>query len=98
VSLPLRLLPEAKSEFDDAADWYEGRKAGLGVEFIAEIRKTLTMIASLPRIHAVVHGKARKATVRRFPYIVVYREEPDEIVVIAVFHTSRDPSVWKDRI
>ena len=30
MSLPIRLLPEAKAEFDAAADWYELQRAGLG--------------------------------------------------------------------
>ncbi len=34
---------------------------------------------------------------RRFPYIVVFRELHDAVYVIAVFHTSRDPLVWQRR-
>lgn len=33
MSLAIRLLPEAKAEFDDAADWYERRRIGLGQSF-----------------------------------------------------------------
>jgi plasmid stabilization system protein ParE len=39
----------------------------------------------------------RCALVRRFPYAVYYRVEPERIVVIAVFHTKRDPGVWQSR-
>jgi plasmid stabilization system protein ParE len=34
---------------------------------------------------------------RKFPYYVAYRIEPDHIVVVAVFHTSRDSTAWTDR-
>jgi hypothetical protein len=30
VSLPVILRPEARAEFDEAYDWYEGQRAGLG--------------------------------------------------------------------
>ena len=32
-----------------------------------------------------------------FPYCVYYREEPGRVLVLAVFHTSRDPTVWQSR-
>jgi plasmid stabilization system protein ParE len=92
---PIRLVPEAKAEFDADADWYEEKQIGLGVDFVA--KDVLNRIAKNPRIHATIHGDVRKAVVQRFPYIVLCVEEPDEVVVIAVFHTSRDPAIWKKR-
>lgn len=97
MSLPIRLLPEAKDEFDVAVDWYE-KHAGLGSEFIKQARQVLDRIAAMPRIHGIVYQDVRKALVKRFPYIVLYREEPTEIIVIAVFHTSRNPTAWQSRL
>ena len=51
-----------------------------------------------PRLHAAVYGDVRKAVVTRFPCVVIYREDAGEVVIIAVFHTSRDPSVWQSRV
>ena len=97
MSLPIRLLPEAKAEFDAAADWYEGKWRGLGLDFVRRVREVLIRIAANPRLHAKVYREVRKAIVTRFPYIILYQEEPDEVLVISIFHTSRDPSVWKSR-
>jgi plasmid stabilization system protein ParE len=97
MSLPLRLLPEARAEFDEAIDWYEARQTGLGVDFVARVRDVLRRIAAQPRLHAAVYQDVRKAVLSRFPYIVLYREEQSEVVVISVFHTSRDPSEWRSR-
>jgi plasmid stabilization system protein ParE len=97
MSTPVRLLPEARKEFDAAADWYEQKRPGLGAAFIARVRNVLKRIAATPRMHAVVYNEVRKAVVRRFSYVVLYRVEADEILVIAVFHTSRDPSIWQQR-
>jgi plasmid stabilization system protein ParE len=41
---------------------------------------------------------ARQTTVKRFPYLVVYRILDKEIIVVAIVHTSRDPAVWQSRI
>lgn len=98
MSLPVRFLPEARAEFDQATDWYEQRRAGLGVDFVARVREVLDRVAANPRIHAAVYGDVRKAKVNRFPYVVIYREEPGEVVVIALFHTSRNPRIWQSRV
>jgi plasmid stabilization system protein ParE len=46
----------------------------------------------------LVHGEARRAVLRRFPYSVIYAVREDEIVVIACFHGRRDPKRWQDRL
>ena len=98
MSLPLRLLPEAQAEYDAAADWYEDRAAGLGVDFVARVGAVFRRAAANPKLHAKVYGEVRKAVVTRFPYVVLYQEEPDEVLVISVFHTSRDPADWQSRL
>ncbi len=94
---PVRLLPEARAEFNAATDWYEQQQTGLGRTFVARVREVLNRIAADPQRHAAVYLDVRKALVPKFPYIVLYREEPGEILVISVFHTSRDPLTWKYR-
>lgn len=95
---PIRLLPEARAEFDQAADWYEDRRPGLGGTFVAGVRAALDRIAADPARHAVIYRDIRKSPVPKFPYIILYREEPGAILVVSVFHTSRNPSIWKARI
>jgi len=98
MSFPIRFLPEARDEYDAAADYYEQQQAGLGGDFIARVREVLQRIAANPKLHGAVYQDVRKAIVRRFPYIVLYREDAGEVIVISVFHTARDPSVWQSRI
>ncbi len=88
---------EAETEFDEAFDWYDSQQVGLGVSFAAAIQATLDAIAANPLIHSVVFADIRKSVVPRFPYCVVYRPHAVHVEVIAVFHTSRDPSVWQIR-
>jgi plasmid stabilization system protein ParE len=96
--LPIRLLPEARAELTDAVDWYERQRPKLGSSFFAEVQAAFNRIAANPQLYAPVYGPVRKASVRRFPYVVLYREEPGEVVIISVFHTSRDPSIWQQRV
>jgi toxin ParE1/3/4 len=93
----IRLLPEAKAEFDAAADWYEERRSGLGLEFIARIREAFQQIVDHPEMKAIVYKDVRQFAAKQFPYVVVYRYTESEILVIAIFHTARDEATWKSR-
>ena len=55
MSLSVRLLPEAKAEYDSDAKWYERRERGLGVDFVKRIRQVFTRISANPRLHAKVY-------------------------------------------
>lgn len=59
--------------------------------------KVLDTIADHPAQYRIVDGDVRGVLVGRFPYCVYYRVKPDRVVIIAVFHTSRDPSHWQRR-
>lgn len=39
---------QARREFDQAGDWYEKERAGLGLEFLAEIQSVIDRITSHP--------------------------------------------------
>jgi toxin ParE1/3/4 len=86
----VRFLPEARYEYDDAVTWYERRRAGLGAQLIGRIREVLRRISANPKMHAKVYNEARKAVVAQFPYIVIYQEEGDEVLIICrVPHIAR---------
>lgn len=98
MSLPIVYLPEARAEFDDAADWYEQQRPGLSVDFTARVQEVLDRIAANPLLHQVVYQDVRRAVVRRFPYNVMYRVEPGFVLVVSVFHTRRNPAIWQGRV
>ena len=85
-------------EYDAAADWYEQRRTSLGGDFVNRVHNVLMRIAANPKYYRKVYQDVRKAVVARFPYVVLYQEEPTEVLVISVFHSSRDPSIWQARV
>ena len=98
MTLPLVLRAEARAEFDEAFDWYEQQRPGLGLDFMRRVQQAFDLIEQMPELHARVFEDVRCATVRRFPYAVYYRVETDQIVVLAVFHGRRDPKIWQERV
>jgi plasmid stabilization system protein ParE len=98
MSMRIFFRPAAKAEFYDAAEWYEEQQPSLGDDFVARVMHVLDTIADHPERYPIVCEDVYEALVSRFPYCVYYRVKTDRVIVIAVFHTSRDPGVWKMRI
>jgi plasmid stabilization system protein ParE len=89
MSLPVVFRRLARAEFDDAGDWYEQRRAGLGAVFTAAVQQVLDQIAAQPDFYAQVYQDVREALVSGFPYCVYFREEPGQVVILSVFHGAR---------
>ncbi len=97
MSLPLEFHPAVRDEIDDAHDWYEQRRHGLGGDFLDEVQRLLTEITANPTRYGFADADIREGPLTRFPYAVYYRVLADRIRVLAVYHTSRDPSGWQSR-
>lgn len=94
-----RLIAELSVDLDVEAafEWYEREQAGLGVEFLDELRATYDRIGDGPLKYEELRGGIRHALLKRFPYAVYFAVEGDIIVVVAVLHASRDPTEWQRR-
>lgn len=88
----------AKSEFEDAAVRYDEQRPGLGEEFIIEIEQAVARAAAGPERYPIAFGDIRRAVARRFPFSVYFRVRSDALVVLAVFHGRRNPTVWQRRV
>ena len=95
----IRISEQASDEFSEAVRWYEGRRSGLGGEFFDAVAATLSLIETNPEIGTTIStdGQTRRALVARFPYQVVYRLRPTEIVIAAIAHLKRRPGYWESR-
>lgn len=89
--------PQAHDEFEAAGDWYERERRGLGEAFLEAVDERLAQIAANPLLYPDVHRGIRKAALRRFPYCIYFRLRDDAVVILAVFHSARNPATWKRR-
>jgi plasmid stabilization system protein ParE len=87
----------AEKEFDDSISFYESQREGLGREFRATVEEYFQHIADNPEWFPEVRGEVRRAVVRRFPFVIHFLVEKHRIVVLSVFHTSRDPGNLRRR-
>jgi plasmid stabilization system protein ParE len=97
VTATLIVQPEAETDLKEAFRWYQAQRQGLGQEFLDEASRALSRIAEQPLRHALVHGEARRALLRRFPYVVLYVARDESVFVLAVLHQHRDPNLARTR-
>jgi len=92
------LLRAAQLDIRTGAQFYEGQAPGLGLEFVAEVERSIERLKTYPELGAPMRKGARKLLVRRFPYLVIYRVEQARVLVLAVGHQRRHPDFWLDRL
>lgn len=97
MSLPVTFHRAASAEFIEASIWYDTKRVGLALEFMAEIDRCVSLASKRHLQFAIVREDIRRVVANRFPYIVYFRAEKHRIVVLAVFHGSRDPTIWQAR-
>ncbi len=64
---------------------------------MTEIERCVSLASKLPLQFAIVREDIRRIVANRFPYNVYFRAEKHRIVVLAVFHGSRDFVIWQAR-
>lgn len=99
----LRIHEAAALEATEAAAWYEQERTGLGSEFEQAIDRALDVLEQDVIPLTSMPGAAGKRGVnrlllKRFPFSVVVREYPNEIVVIAFAHFAKRPGYWRGRL
>lgn len=88
----------SESELQEASAWYEEQEPGLGSKFVECADACVPTIRRHPEIFPVIYKQVRRGMVKRFPYSVLYFVRDESIIVISVFHSSRDPLRWKRRV
>lgn len=90
---------EAEEDLFEAYIWYERQKLNLGVEFLLEIEKSTKTLADNPESCRIrFRKKVRAFLVTRFPFLILFIKKEGMIEVISIFHTSKNPRLWKKRL
>lgn len=93
MTRPIELTERALAEAAAAAEWYESRRPGHGRAFRLEFDHALSSIADHPEGYQAINERFRRAFLRRFPFVVVYRILPDLVEITGVLPTRSDPTV-----
>jgi len=94
---PVRFLEEAQDEFLEQITFYEERQKGLGDRFRQSVEVATALASAHPNLGSPWKLHTRRVFPKAFPFSVVYRDEPSELVVLAVAHFKRRPTYWRRR-
>jgi len=94
----LEYHPAVANELEKIRDYYEQKSNGLGDRFVDELEQQIFLIAAMPSRWQIVRGDVRRALMRRFPYVIYFRNlEVGTIRVTVVKHMKRHPAFGVSR-
>ena len=88
----------AAEEYAAAAIYYAKLDPELGRRFYDEIELLILSIRQHPRRYRLFDGAIRRHFSRLFPYAVLYLDQSDRILIVAVMDMRRAPGYWKSRL
>lgn len=95
--MKIKLHEKAEKDLKEALDYYFEIDAKLEKKFISYLEQTFNKVLKFPNLYQYETKTAQKVLIDKFPYIVIYEQFEDIIMVLAIFHTSRNPINLEDR-
>ena len=94
----LRVDSAARAELLHESQYLEGARAGYGKKFVAEIKSIFAQITRNPQAGKPDEEGCRRLRVKGFSFSVVFREEPNEVVVYVIRPDYKRPGYWHSRV
>ena len=94
----LRLDAAARVELLHEVRYYETVRAGTGRRFREAVDVAFAQIRRNPSTGKPEEANCRRIRVKGFPFALIFREAPEEIVVFAVKNDAREPGYWLGRV
>ncbi|XLZ67879.1 type II toxin-antitoxin system RelE/ParE family toxin [Massilia sp. SR12] len=93
----VRFLTGARAEFGAGLAYYGQLQPPRASDFRKAVEQAAALALAFPDAGQVAMG-ARKIVVRHFPHNLIYQQEIDGVLIVALSHQSRRPGYWIDRI
>lgn len=95
---PVEVNPLAVREAGAAFRWYARQSESAAAGFALELKEWFEALSERPASFPEYLLNTRRVLFRRYPYIMVSREQADRVEVVAVAHGSRRPGYWARRL
>jgi len=95
----IKIDKDALLDIIEARNWYSAQKHDLGFRFQKRIISQISKLKSIPERYPIKYDDIRCMPINKFPFLVHFSiNNFHKIITIhAVFHTSRNPQIWKRR-
>ncbi len=88
--------PAALQEYAEAVQFFAQQDKQQ--DFIDTIENAIFRVISAPERWPIVEGQIRRYLTIKFSYFILYRVDPDRIVIAAIASCRRDPNYWQERL
>jgi len=90
--------PDAGEEYSRAVEYHADIAPELGSRFYDEIERLIREVCRQPERFFRFSPPAQRALACKFPYSLVYLNQPDRVWIVAVMHAKRRPGCWRERL
>lgn len=90
MSRVVSIRDAALIDLQQAWNWYESHRVGLGDEFLVAVADALEDLEQSADRQPVYYRGFRRVMTERFPYKLFYRIDRDFVIVFRVLHAARD--------
>jgi plasmid stabilization system protein ParE len=93
----IEFLQGARVDFDESFDWYARRSARAAIGFSLAVDNAINSITADPARFPTTHAGCRYCSLKKYPFTVVFHDNSDRLVIVAVAHAKRRPGYWRKR-
>ncbi|MFW8601594.1 type II toxin-antitoxin system RelE/ParE family toxin [Desulfobacterota bacterium M19] len=91
------VIPPADKELEEAIDYYNDQMTGLGEQFYNSFLDTTNYISQTPDAWKRIGTNTRRINIKRFPYLILYVLDGQDILITCVAHQHRNPTYYLER-
>ncbi|SHF95939.1 ParE toxin of type II toxin-antitoxin system, parDE [Flavobacterium micromati] len=97
MSYILKIDIDALKNIQETSEWYEMQSKGLGLRYKTQTKKQIQSLKKNPYLFSIKYNQIRCRKIEKFPFLIHYSIDKEQkiIIVFAVFHTSRNPEIWR---
>lgn len=81
---------KAAQEIEEIYYWYENKLTGLGERFKNDFDKIIHTLSTHPNTYSFITKFHRRATLKTFPYLIIYRVIKSTVIVLSVIYAGRN--------
>ncbi|MCH8538958.1 MAG: type II toxin-antitoxin system RelE/ParE family toxin [Alkalimonas sp.] len=90
----VRFLESAREDVRREKKYYRRISPDLAKKFQSAVENAVKAAASQPLAMQILEHEVRRWPLETFPHGILYRNEDDFILVLAVFHPKQAPQKW----
>ena len=95
----IRIDIEALQDIQEATDWYNLQSSGLGTRFQKQTKQQINTLKTKATAFSTHYSNVKCMLIKKISFLVHFTIDSTNCIVeiFAVFHTSRNPTIWIKR-